>query len=161
MCFRNVPLIALLIICSGCNYFSVFYDGCFIYHIRGVAISDTTGKPAADVNIIFQLYDSKYLEPNEVDYFWYHNFYRTDVNGVFSGGYNTGLSWGYTKLFDIIPLGSTTPPFPPKLKSIFIGLKPPGLDGYIQEVNVTPDMQKRAKSAERWIELGTIKIREH
>ncbi len=151
-------LLVVLASLSGCTY----HDGVFHYHVDG-RIVDADGSPlpqrpiVADVDrrsIMAPLGPVAAIGPDE------RVAFRTDDEGCFSLRFRTGLTWGYMKLFGLIPLGSTKAPVPRRLKNLCVAVQVPSGTWRYTDLGLTKEQQHKAARGERWIDVGTIRISE-
>lgn len=140
----------ILALLSGCAY----YDGGFVYHVEGRAIdAHESPLPRCRVGVRLRPFTATSSEDERA-------FSRTDDEGRFSRECTTRLSWGYMKLFNLIPLGSTKGPAPPPLKNLYLAVEvSPGRWQYAG-LELTKEQQPKAAHAERWISLGDIRMPE-
>jgi hypothetical protein len=131
-------------------------DGGFTYHARGVLIEDESAHPIANVKLSLSLRDWDY----DINLRWRDEYaVATDSSGWFEQQCNTGLSWSQTLLFGFIPLARCGQvPTPPPLKEIFIMVRDDEQWRYLRWP-LSPDQQSRTGPAERWIDVGTVRIR--
>jgi len=109
---RPFALLAVLAFLSGC----AFYEGGFAYHVDG-RIVDGDGAPLPQRPAMADLRLSATWDERVT--------FRTDDDGYFALRFMTGLTWGYMKLFNLIPLGSTKGPVPPRAESLHLARSHP------------------------------------
>ena len=138
--------------CGGC----VMADGGFTYHTRGTLVADESGRPLAGVTLMLALEDWF----QEEDLRWFdENAFVTDASGRFEFSRPTGLAWGQTFLFGFIPLerfGQV--PTPPPLKEILLMVRE-DRQWRFTPLPLKPDQQPKSAPIERWIDLGTVRLR--
>jgi hypothetical protein len=149
-------ILGILVILSGCSY----HDGFFTYHVDG-RVLDANEAPfpqrpiVADVDrrsIMAPLGPLAATGPDE------RVAPRTDDEGCFSLRFRTGLTWGYMKLFGLIPLGSMKAPVPRRLENLCVAVQVPSGTWRYTDLKLTKEQQHKAASGERWIDVGTIGI---
>lgn len=132
-----MPIGLLVTLVTGCAY----HDGAFVYTASGRLVDDQQ-QPVADRPIFVSFGPlSPTTRPAEVRY-------RTSIDGQFSQKLMTGLAWGYTSLFGVIPLGSTNPK-PPPLERIYIAVESPTGEWVEREIALDKSQQK---------ERGTVSL---
>jgi hypothetical protein len=137
-------VLGILMILSGCSY----YDCAFTYHVVG-RVLDADGLPFLQRPIVADL--RPFTAQQRVAF-------RTDDEGYFALRFRTGIAWGYMKLFDLIPLGSTRGPVPPRLENLYVAVQVPSGRWRYTELELTREQQQKAAPAERWIDVGTIGV---
>jgi len=140
-----LPLV--LFILSGCSY----SDGGFFYHVDGRAI-DPGGSPLSQRAIM------AYFESFKVNTESERGAVRTGDDGSFSVRFGTGLAWGCTRLFGLVPFGPTNGPKPPRLESLYFAVQEPAGTWQYVEVGLTREQQSKAAPAERWIKVGDVRV---
>ena len=153
---RPFALLVVLAFLSGCSY----HDGGFTYHVDG-RVLDANESPfpqrpiVADVDRRSSMAPLGPLAATGPDE---RVAFRTDDEGCFSLRFGTGLTWGYMKLFNLIPLGSTKGPVPPRAESLHLAIQVPSGTWRFTELALTKEQQHQAAHAERWIDVGTVRI---
>jgi hypothetical protein len=138
-------VLGILVILSGCSY----HDCGFTYHVVGRAL-DADELPLPQRPIIADLRPFTAWDERVA--------FRTDDEGHFSLRFGTGLAWGYMKLFGLIPLGSTKGPVPPRLENLYVAVQVPSGTWRYTELELTKEQQQKAAPAERWIDVGAMRI---
>jgi hypothetical protein len=67
------------------------------------------------------------------------------------------ITWGYTLLFGLIPLGSTTPPEVLVLDELFLHVHDE-VGWRSVRIPLSPEQQTRSKPGERWVSLGRVAL---
>jgi hypothetical protein len=128
---------------TGCAY----HDGAFIYHASGRLV-DAAQLPLAGRGMCVQLGPFRSAtQPVTARV-------STSENGRFEQEMMTGLAWGYTSLFGIIPLGSTHPN-PPVLEKVYVAIERSRGDWCYLELPVTRAQQSEPGA----VELGDVTVR--
>ena len=152
-------LLALLCVTglSGCGC----TDGGFRYHLSGKLVDDATDQPVDCVR-----FTATGLMPDDRVGRWLNysgsnvptsQWEKTDAQGKFIIRLESGIAWGdCVGPFGLGPL--YRPPRPPALDRVLFAV-----DGAHDWTTLRPtaEQQKRMKPAERWIDLGTIRVKEH
>lgn len=142
--FTSLIIVAFL---SGC----ICNDGGFVCHVDG-RVMDTNESPLSQRSVAAYMRPFPATVEDECDSL------RTDDEGRLLVNFRTGLTWGYTELFGLIPLGSTKGPAPPRLETLYPAVRsPPGTWQYAA-LRLTKEQQRKAAPAERWISLGDIRM---
>lgn len=149
-------LLVVLAFLSGCS----FHDGGFTYHIGG-RVLEANEAPLPQRPLVAGLRHRSImadLRPFAVTAPDERVAFRTNDEGYFSLRFGTGITWGYMKLFGLIPLGSTKPPVPPRLENLYVAVQVLSGTWRYTDLELTKEQQRKAARGERWIDVGTIRI---
>jgi len=83
---------------------------------------------------------------------------HTGEDGSFKLRNGSGISWGYSLLFGVIPLGSTTPPEVAPVKCLYLYIHDES-GWHTVRVDVTAEQQARSEPGRRWIDVGVVNVR--
>jgi hypothetical protein len=129
-------------------------EGVYTYHAGGKLVDASSGQPMAGARVYLSFDGRDAGDPS-----WLRDRSApADKGGNFDVRQETGTAWRQVYVLGLVPvLGFGQAPLPPRLEHVLLFIE---IDGQWKglRVNLQPSQQTQEAPAERWLELGAIRI---
>jgi hypothetical protein len=151
--YRHAVYVGLLCVAMALEAGCTMVDGYWGYACNGRMLWRDTNTPAADVELWIA---GSRVPEDMMAYRTQGASVVTDEQGRYSASFSGGM-WGYTLLFGLVPLGSTSPPVPPELSVAYVYVRENGQWREV-EVPLPQGCQQRAEQGKRHITVPDIRL---